>query len=295
MDYTTNPIEITSEMVKSMLPKRQPDANKGTFGHLLSICGSMNMPGSAVLAASAAVRMGAGLVTAAFPTSAYNAIAPHLVEPLLCPLQSDENGFMSAKICFGLTDKLEKSTACLIGCGLGQTSDTQMIVNEILLRSSKPIVLDADGINLITNNINILNAVSVPVIITPHPGEMSRLCQISIKEIQEQRTDVALWFAKQSQTIVVLKGAGTIIATPDGNCYINKTGNSGMAKGGSGDMLAGMIASLVAQGLSPESAAICGVYLHGAAGDLAASKTSKRGLTPSDMVSALPELLSKYE
>jgi NAD(P)H-hydrate epimerase len=170
-----------------------------------------------------------------------------------------------------------------------------MVVNEILLRSTKPIVLDADGINLITNNINILNAVSVPVIITPHPGEMARLCQISVNEVQEQRAEVATWVAKKTQATVVLKGAGTVIATPDGKCYINKTGNSGMAKGGSGDMLAGMIASLLAQGLSAENAAICGVYLHGAAGDSAAAETSKRGITPSDMVSILPKLLSKYE
>lgn len=295
MDYITNPIEITSEMVKTLLPKRHPDANKGSFGHLLSICGSMNMPGSAVLAASAAVRMGAGLVTAAFPMAAYNAIAPHLIEPLLCPLQGDENGFLSAKSSFGILDRLEKSTACLIGCGLGQTKDTRIIVREILIHSTKPIVLDADGINIIAGNINVLNAVSVPLIITPHPGEMARLCNISVKEIQQQRPDVALWFAKQSQTIVVLKGAGTVIATPDGKCYINKTGNSGMAKGGSGDMLAGMIGSLLAQGASPESAAVCGVYLHGAVGDMAAQESSKRGLTPSDMVRNLPKLLSEYE
>ena len=295
MDYITNPIEITSEIVKNALPKRPPISNKGTFGHLLSICGSMNMPGSAVLAASAAIRMGAGLVTAAFPTMAYNAIAPHLIEPLLRPLSSDENGFMSVKSIYGLIARLESASACLIGCGLGQTHETRQIVKEILLRSTKPMVLDADGINLITDNINILNAVSVPVIITPHPGEMSRLCKISVKEIQQQRTEVAVWFAKQSRTIVVLKGAGTVIATPDGKCYINKTGNSGMAKGGSGDMLAGMIASLLAQGMSPEYAAVCGVYLHGAVGDLAASKTSERGITPSDMVRLLPELLSDYE
>lgn len=295
MDYITNPIEITSEMVKKALPKRPPNSNKGTFGHLLSICGSMNMPGSAVLAASAAVRMGTGLVTAAFPSMAYNAIAPHLIEPLLCPLSSDENGFMSAKSIYGLMDRIERASACLIGCGLGQTPETRQILREVMLHSTKPIVLDADGINLITDNINILNAVSVPVIVTPHPGEMSRLCKISVREIQEQRTEVAVWFAKRSNTIVVLKGADTVIATPDGKCYINKTGNSGMAKGGSGDMLAGMIGSLLAQGMPPELSAVCGVYLHGAAGDLAASKTSKRGITPSDMVSILPELLSDYE
>ncbi len=295
MDYNTEIIEITSGTVKALLPPRPADANKGTFGHLLSVCGSMMMPGAAVLAASAAVRMGAGLVTAAFPTAAYSAIAPHLVEPLLCPMQSDENGFFSAQSLFGLIDRLKKATACLIGCGLGNTTDTQTIVREMLLRSDKPIVLDADGINAISDNINILNAVSVPVILTPHPGEMSRLCKISINEIQQNRVEVAMNFAKQTKTTVVLKGAGTIIATPDGKCYINKTGNSGMAKGGSGDVLAGMVASLLAQGASPENAAICAVYLHGAAGDLAADKTSERGMTPSDMVSILPQLLSDYE
>ena len=295
MDYITNPIEITSEMVKTLLPDRPDDANKGTFGHLLSICGSMLMPGAAVLASSAAVRMGVGLVTAAFPSAAYNAIAPHLIEPLLCPLQGDENGFLSSKSCFGLVDRLEKASATLVGCGIGQTPSTRLVVREILIHSTKPVVLDADGINLITDNINILNTVSVPVIITPHPGEMSRLCKISVKEIQENRTSVASWFARQSQAFVVLKGAGTVIATPDGKCYINKTGNSGMAKGGSGDMLAGMIASLLAQGMSPESAAVCGVYLHGAAGDMAAAEASRRGITPSDMIKVLPKLLSKYE
>lgn len=295
MDYITKPTEITSELVKSLLPPRHPDANKGSFGHLLSICGSMMMPGAAVLAASAAVRMGAGLVTAAFPTAAYSAIAPHLIEPLLCPLQSDENGFLSSRSSFGLFDRLDKATACLIGCGLGQTDDTQAVVREIILRSKKPIVLDADGINLIASNINILNAATVPLILTPHPGEMSRLCKVSVKEIQSDRIGVSLWFAKRSRTIVVLKGAGTIIATPDGRCYINTTGNAGMAKGGSGDMLAGMTASLLAQGLSPEDAAVCAVYLHGAAGDLAASESSQRGVTPSDMVNALPRLLSEYE
>lgn len=295
MNYITKPIEITSEMVKSLLPARPADANKGTFGHLLSVCGSMNMPGSAVLAASAAVRMGVGLVTAAFPMAAYNAIAPHLTEPLLCPLLSDENGFLSSNSYFGISDRLEKASACLIGCGLGQTKDTRIIVREMLIHSQKPIVLDADGINIIAGNINVLNAVSCPIVITPHPGEMARLCQISVEEVQQQRENVALWLANKTQTTVVLKGAGTIIATPDGKCYINKTGNQGMAKGGSGDMLAGMIASLLAQGLSPEASAICGVYLHGAAGDLAASETSMRGITPSDMVRALPKLLSKYE
>lgn len=295
MDYITNPIEITSETVKKALPDRPSDSNKGTFGHLLSICGSMNMPGAAVLAASAAVRMGAGLVTAAFPSMAYNAIAPHLVEPLLCPVPSDDNGFMSAKSAYVIINRLERASACLIGCGMGQTPETRQLLREVLLHSTKPIILDADGINMIAENINILNAVSVPVVITPHPGEMSRLCKISVKEIQEKRTDVSLWLAKHSGTIVVLKGAGTVIATPDGKCYINKTGNSGMAKGGSGDMLSGMIGSLLAQGMSPELAAVCGVHLHGAAGDLAASRTSKRGITPSDMVRILPELLSKYE
>lgn len=295
MNYNTEIIEITSETIRALLPSRPADANKGTFGHLLSVCGSMMMPGAAALAANAAVRMGAGLVTAAFPTAAYSAIAPHLVEPLLCPMQSDENGFFSAQSCFGIIDRLKKATACLIGCGLGNTPDTKELVTQILLQSEKPVVLDADGINVIADNINVLNAVSVPVILTPHPGEMSRLCKVSIKEIQQDRVGVAMKFAKQTQTTVVLKGAGTIIATPDGKCYINNTGNSGMAKGGSGDVLAGMVASLLAQGASPENAAICAVYLHGAAGDLAASQSSKRGMTPSDMVSILPQLLSDYE
>ncbi len=282
--------------ISALLPARPAVSNKGTFGHALSICGSKNMQGAAVLAASGALRMGAGLVTASFPDAAYAAIAPKLTEPLMLPLPSNTQGTFAVAALPALLESAKKASAVLIGCGLGVNADTTEIVYEIIKNCKKPIIIDADGINLVAKNIDILKEASAPVILTPHPGEMSRLCGKEIAEILADPVGIAKKFSQNFGITLVLKGANTVVCnTADLHpIYINRTGNTSLAKGGSGDLLAGMMLSLLAQGVSPVNAARVAVYLHGKVAATAAQKLSPRGLLPSDLALELPALLSNY-
>ncbi len=274
--------------------KRNPLSNKGDYGKVLCICGSKKYPGAAYFAASGAVRTGAGLVTCAFPESAYPAIAPKLNEPIMLPLPCCEDGFLVRSALDSLLENSEKSDCTLIGCGLGNTLGTASVAEEFYNQSKCPLVIDADGINIISANINMLEAVRGRAVITPHPGEMARLLRLSIEQVQDNRIILTKALAKQFGITVVLKGANTVVS--DGTqVYVNRTGNAGMAKGGSGDLLAGMIASYIAQGYEPMQAAITGVFIHGAAGDAAAKHISQSGMTPSDMIKILPSLLSLFE
>ncbi|MBQ4603313.1 MAG: NAD(P)H-hydrate epimerase, partial [Clostridia bacterium] len=189
--YTLNAQEI-----KNMLPKRKPVSNKGTYGHALCVCGSMKMTGAAYLAVGGALRCGTGLVTAAFPQSAYSAIAPKLVEPLLLPLESNFEGTFSFSAKAGISEAAKRASAVLIGCGLGFNQDTTILVQSLIKETNKPMIIDADGINALSNNIDILKNTQAPVILTPHPGEMSRLCKKSIAEIIENPIVIAYEFAK---------------------------------------------------------------------------------------------------
>ena len=286
---------VDDAFIRNVLVKRKHDSNKGTYGKLLNIAGSRNMQGAAVLCAQSAVHSGAGLVTCAFPSKAYPAIAPKLTEPLMMPLASDDKGFLSFGAEKDSVKRLGESDACVIGCGLGLTEDTSLIVYSVIRKAKCPLLIDADGINALASNINILKAAKAPVVLTPHPGEMSRLTGLSIEKIHSERINVSRQFAMMSKAIVVLKGSNTVIALPDGKVYINTTGNGGMAKGGSGDMLSGMIGAFLAEGMDAADAALAGVYLHGKCGDIAAKKYSLTGLTPSLMIKHLPELFSYYE
>lgn len=285
---------IDQELVKGLMPKRDPKGNKGTFGKLISVCGSRNMPGAAILSADGALRSGVGLVTAVFPDAAYSAISSHLVETILCPSASDERGYFAIDALPEILELLKKASACLVGCGIGMTDDVCDIVYEIIKNAQCPIIIDADGINSVALNIDILKAAKAPIVMTPHPGEMSRLLGCSIEEIQTSRIEKATQFAQDYGVTLVLKGANTVVASPKA-AYINLTGNSGMAKGGSGDLLAGMTASFVAQGMEPFYAALCAVYIHGRAGDIVKLELSERGMIPTDMLQILPSLLSEYE
>lgn len=282
--------------IKGNINKRNPVSHKGDYGHLLNICGSRNYQGAAVLAALGAINSGVGLVTAAFPDCAYSAIGAKLTEPVLLPLNSNQQGMISISAIPKLRSAIKNADAVLIGCGLGLSSDTKEIVSNVLQYSKCPIILDADGINAIVGNIDILKAASAPVILTPHPGEMSALTGLSIDYIQKNRSKVAKAFADNYGVMLVLKGANTVVASPDNSkVYINPTGNPGMAVGGSGDLLAGIMASFVAQGMSCQAAAVSAVFIHGMAGDEVAQKYSQRGLTPSLCANHLPLLLSKFE
>lgn len=281
--------------IRNMLPKRKPVSNKGTYGHALCVCGSMRMTGAAYLAVSGALRSGVGLVTAAFPQSAYAAIAPKLTEPLLLPLESNFDGTFAYSAMADILEASKRANAVLIGCGIGFNKDTTTIVHNLIKEIKVPIIIDADGINALSTNIDILKEAQAPVILTPHPGEMSRLCGKTVAEIIANPIGIACDFAKKYGVTVVLKTANTVVCNENTGVYINTTGNSGLSKGGSGDLLAGMTVSLVAQGMQPFNAAVAAVYLHGLGADIVAGKTSMRGMLPSDVLNCLPELFSKFE
>ncbi len=282
-----------SDFVKSSLIPRKSESNKGSYGKLLCVCGSRNMQGAAVLCANAAVKSGAGLVTCAFPDKAYSAIASKLTEPLMLPLADDEKGFLSENAIPEIFEKLETATAVVIGCGIGVTDGTKKVVHSVLKNADCPIIIDADGLNILSENIDILKTVSVPVVLTPHPGEMSRLLGKSITEIQADRIAACKELSDKTGAVVLLKGSNTVIA--DDEVYINTTGNAGLAKGGSGDVLAGMIGSFLAQGVLPFKSAVIGAYLHGFSADCLSRKFSLTGITPSMVVDYLPELFSNFE
>lgn len=287
---------LDAKDIRSMLPKRKPVSNKGTYGHALCVCGSMRMTGAAYLAVSGALRTGAGLVTAAFPQSAYPAIAPKLTEPLLLPLESNFEGTFAFSAMADINEAAKRANSMLIGCGIGFNKDTTTLVHNIIKDAKKPMIIDADGINALSTNIDILKEAQAPIILTPHPGEMSRLCGRSVADIISNPVAIAHDFAKKYGVTVVLKTSNTVVCSPDSNgIYINTTGNPGLARGGSGDLLAGMTVSLVAQGMPPFNAAVCAVYLHGLAADTVAERTSMRGMLPSDVLNILPELFSKFE
>lgn len=267
---------------------RPDDSNKGTLGSLLCICGSYGMAGAAIMAGKAALRCGIGLLKIAVPKSIYPVCATNILESVYYPLEETSNGVISSKNTDFLLEMCEKSSAVVIGCGLSVCDDTKNLVQSVITNCEKPLVIDADALNCICNKPEILKNLKAPAIITPHPGEMARLLHSTPKTVNSNRENTAIDFAKKFGVVTVLKGAGTIIASPDGEVYINHTGNSGMATGGSGDVLSGIIGSLLVQGASPINAAAAGVFLHGTIGDLAAEKLGKISMLPTDMIDMIP-------
>lgn len=278
-EYLTETID--GSRLKSLMPQKEVSANKGTTGTLTVACGSYGMIGAAQMCIQSALRSGTGLVKSILPSNLYPVIAPSLPQAVFMP-------YTSADTIEVLIKSMEKSKAIISGCGLGNNSKSQEITEYIINNSKIPIILDADSLNVIANNIEILKKAKVPVIITPHPGEMARMLNTSIDMIQNNRLTVATEFAKRYNVIVVLKGAYTIIAHPSGKSVINPTGNKGMAKAGSGDVLAGIIGSFVSQGMSPFNAAVSGVYCHGYAGDLAEERFGHISMLATDIIDMLP-------
>lgn len=279
--------------VRSSFPKIGFNANKGSNGRFLCLCGSYSMPGAAVICATAAVKSGAGLVKVTVPKSAYPIIASHLVQPVFHSV-ADENGIYSLSALDDVLLDVNEASAVVIGCGMGKNENTCEIVKSVLLNSKVPVIVDADGINSLLSCIDILKDVKVPVVLTPHPGEMARLVSKTIAEVQESRIDVAKDFARQYGVVLVLKGADTVITDGDA-VFVNLTGNASLAMGGTGDMLSGIIGSLLAQGLSPLDAAKAGVFIHGRCADEAVKELSFRGLTVFDLTDRLGALMSEYE
>lgn len=280
-------------IVKKAVFNRPDDANKGTLGSLLCICGCYGMAGAAIMAGKAALRCGLGLLKTALPKSIYPIAAGAIFESVFFPLEETPDGKISKCNIDFLLCEAEKSSAVLIGCGLSVCDNTEELINSFIENCTKPLVLDADALNCVAKNTDILKKAKAPIIITPHPGEMARLVKSTPKAVNENRAEIAADFAKEYGVVTVLKGAGTIIASPEGRVMINRTGNSGMATGGSGDVLAGMTGSLLAQGANAFDAASAAVYLHGLAGDIAAEKLGKISMLPTDLIDKIPQAFRK--
>lgn len=267
------------------VPKRNEDAHKGDFGRAFLIAGSRGMSGAACLAAKASLRGGAGLVTVAVPNGIVNSVASFEPSYLTLPLPEDEQGRFSQAAAQLLAQAIAQQSAVGIGPGLGQSATLLEIVSELYGSISKPSVFDADALNLLAKRTYVLKRGenAPPRILTPHVGEFARLTGLDLQTIQENRVQIAAEFARKYQVIIVLKGAHTIIS--DGvRCAINATGNSGMATGGTGDVLTGVITALLAQEMPAFEAAHLGVHVHGLAGDLAAETYSKPGMIASDLL-----------
>ncbi len=264
-----------------------PQSNKGDLGKLLLVCGSYGMAGACIMAARAALRCGVGLLRIAADKRIYPILAQAVPEAVFTVLDWESRSQESReKLCAALED----CTACLAGCGLGELADT--VCPTVFAHCAAPLIADADALNFCARHPGVLEDAEAPLILTPHPGEMARLCGDPIPEIQADRLGAAREKARETGAVVVLKGAATVAAAPDGRCALNPTGNPGMAKGGSGDVLAGMIASFAAQGVPAFEAAVCGAYLHGLAGDLCAREYGRRAMLPTDLLWALPKVFS---
>jgi len=296
---------IDFDRVLSVLPPRPINSHKGTFGRLLNISGSLRYRGAAALSCLGAMRSGTGLCVLASVPEACNATAAQLPEAIFCPLQACEKGFIDSKKAIPiLKEEISHASAVLFGCGLGDGNHAAELLQFVLENVSRkektiPVIIDADGLNALAKNLHLLKNSHSKIILTPHPGEMSRLCGASTSNIAEDRAGFAAHFAKDYHITLVLKGHGTIIAGAGGkggkgsNVLLNPTGGPGLAKGGSGDVLAGIIAGFASQGIAPVDACICGVYLHGLAADRTAARLGQYAMLASEITTDFAEILAE--
>lgn len=281
------PIDFLFQTIeKPIFPKRHHNSHKGTYGTSLIIAGSYGMAGALMLCSKAALRSGVGIAKCVMCKSIYPAFTSYLPEAVCVPSNETENGTLDFND-IDLEDLLKGSTALLFGCGVKTDYSTEKILENIIKISDIPTVLDADGINLISRNIELLKESKVPLILTPHPAEMARLCNCTTVEVENDRINIAKAFAIKHHCYLVLKGANTIVVEPNGEISVNICGNPSMATGGSGDVLAGVIVSLLAQRLEPSFALKAAVYLHSHAGDKAALKRGLHAVLPSDIIEEL--------
>lgn len=283
---------IDAKWASQALPNRAPDAHKGSCGRVFILAGSVGLTGAAVLSSTAAVRSGSGLVSLGIPKSLNDILECKVTEVMTRPLPEVRKARCLALNARGeIASVISKADAVVMGPGLGRHRQTITLVHRLIKDLMCPTVLDADALNALVGHLDLIKNCTLPLVLTPHWGEFSRLTGQSISDIQEDPISSAQKFAKEIGHIVILKGAPTLVAEPNGNIHINPTGNAGMATGGSGDVLTGLIASLIGQGLSPSIAARLGVYVHGLAGDWVAKEKGQMGLTASDLVQALPKAL----
>src|SRR3989338_2340985 len=292
MRYYGKMDDIKKEL-RGLLKKRSRDSHKGDFGHVFILAGSRGLTGAAALCSNAALRSGAGLVTLGIPASLNSIMSRKLTEVMTISLAETKEGTLSLKAEGDILKKIKTSDVVVLGPGLSQYPETQKLINRLILKIGKPMVMDADALNAISKNTGALKKIKSRFAVTPHPGEMSRLINKSMEYVKNNRLIVAKKFSHDYNAVVVLKGAGTVVAAPDGKYYINTTGNPGMATAGSGDVLTGIIAGLLGQRLNMFNAARLGVYIHGLAGDLAAEDKGEIGLIAGDILEKIPYAIRK--
>jgi len=289
---------LTSDWARSVLPKRPLEANKGSFGRVLVVAGSINYIGAAYLACTGAIRVGAGLVTLATPANLQPILASKLTEVTYLPLPESHRGIVSPRAAKLIHQQLNQYDVLLLGCGLGQSQSVIRFVGATLLRGKvilPPLVLDADALNTLARIPNWWLQLPSDAILTPHPGEMARLVGVSVDEVQQDRQEMAKRISLDWKKTVVLKGAYTVVANPDGQCRISPIANPGLASAGTGDVLSGAIAGLVAQGLSLFDAAALGVYLHAEAGEMVRGKLGDAGMVATDLLPVLPQVIKQLK
>lgn len=284
---------LDHDLAWGLMDERDRDSHKGDFGHLLVIAGSLGKAGAAVMAAQGALRTGAGLVSVAAPMGLVPVIQQQVMEAMCIPTGESIDGTLGMGSENELIKASGRMTACAIGPGLTTHYETVEVVRNLVQRMTLPLVIDADGLNAFAGSADMLKKVKAPVVMTPHPGEMARLMGVSADDVRKDRIGMASDVAAKFGVTLVLKGAGTVIATPHGEVFINTTGNPGMASGGTGDVLTGMIGSLLAQGYGTTPAACLAVYLHGLAGDLAAKEKGEAGMIAGDVIAKIPEAIKK--
>ncbi|MDX1763355.1 MAG: NAD(P)H-hydrate dehydratase [bacterium] len=285
------PLSLIGASILERLPERRPDLHKGSAGKVLVVGGCQGMSGAVIMAAMASLRVGAGLVYGAVPAAVRRSFHQRLMEGITVPLPESEQDRLSLASLSWLIQASRGKKVAALGPGIGLDRETGEMIRSLIPKLRVPLVLDADGISQISGDPGVLRKAKIPVILTPHPGEMARLTEVSQEWLTTRRVDVARAFAADYRVIVVLKGARTVVAEPQGQAWINTTGNPGMATAGTGDVLTGMIAGLVAQGMKPLEAALSGVYLHGTCGDRAARRRGERGLLARDLLHELPKVL----
>ncbi len=283
---------LEEEDARGWLPERRADSHKGTYGHLLVVAGSRGKSGAAALAGLASLRSGVGLCTVATPDDALDEVLAHA--PELMGVALDDEKPLGPMHLEALLEVAEGKDALVLGPGIARGKKTHQLIAELLERFPGPVVLDADALNALAGRLEVLRSAQGPLVLTPHPGEMARLSGLSVAEIQADRVTVARDFARAHRVVLVLKGARTVVALPDGRARVNPTGNPGMATGGAGDVLSGVCGALLAQGLAPADAASVAVYAHGLAGDLEQEWRGELGLIASDLISGLTSVWARW-
>lgn len=285
MSHPSTPVRLTKQQIFALLPPRAPHSHKGSYGRVVCLCGCPAYRGAALLACLGALRTGAGIVALAAQECVVQAVAPRAPEAVFVPLPDDD----------ALSQALRSCTVALGGCGKHADDKTAMQMKTLLEIAQGTVVLDAGGLVSLAGERQALRHAAGRLIVTPHIGEMAALTQSTPAQVQQDSERLALSYAQDTGAVVVLKSHRTLIATPDGALYENTTGNAGLARGGSGDLLAGMLAGLAATGLAPLQAALCGVFLHGAAADACAARLSMQGMLPEDILQDVCNLFLENE